>query len=377
MTAAVILMALSLALLEVAVTGLPGGETGEDARRATALRRLSGVLRLLLLAGLFAAAAAGLAAGAHAPALLALGLLGLLHWLEQLGRLRLLGARWAGPGRVLARLLGPLVRWVPLRTGSSEGDDSARADALEDMADLLARAPEERQDMVRALLTLEQTAVEDIMIPRNEVFGIDQRWDWDEIVDRLARTPHTRLPYFTGDLEKVVGVIHMTRVANDLATGRLDRERLGEIASQREALFVPRGTSLQAQLMAFRQLKRRVAFVVDEYGDVLGMVTLEDILGEVVGHFTHQAGALDNPIDHQADGSCVLAGSAPVRLLNRQLGWDLPTDGPRTLSGLVIEYLETIPEPGTSLKLAGRAIEILQTGDNTIRAVRLWPDRPS
>jgi len=263
---------------------------------------------------------------------------------------------------------------MPTSRPDTVPDDAAAAGALEDMADLLATAPEDRQQMVQALLNLEHAIVQDVMVPRNEVVGIDLRADWDDVIDLLIHTPHTRLPLYDGDLERVIGVVHMRRVANELAAGRMTRERLLEVATQRDALFVPEGTTLQAQLIAFRKLKRRIAFVVDEYGDVLGLVTLEDILEEVVGEFTTQPGSLGHDVMPQADGSFVVAGGAAIRTVNRALGWNLPTDGPRTLSGLIVEYLETIPEPGTSLKLGEHPVEILQIADNTVRTARVWPE---
>jgi len=370
-----------LALLEAALTGLSRPAEGTLTRRAEnhangadaeRLRRAGGLLRgALLIALVVLATVAGLS-GHPLPPIIAVSGLAVLHLLEQQGRLRLFGARAPWLARGAAMLLGPVARQLPAHREPVDRD-SAMAEALEGMADLLATAPEDRQQMVQALLSLEGSTVEDIMVPRNEVVGIDLKLDWDEVVDLLARTPHTRLPLYDGDLEKVVGVVHMKRVANELATGRLNRERLREVATQRDALFVPEGTTLQAQLIAFRKLKRRIAFVVDEYGDVLGLVTLEDILEEIVGEFTTQPGALNRDVMPQADGSFVVAGGAAVRTVNRTLGWDLPTDGPRTMSGLIVEYLEAIPEPGTSLMLGEHQVEILQIADNTVRTARVWP----
>jgi CBS domain containing-hemolysin-like protein len=370
-----------LALLEAALTGLSRPSSRPSARRHDTpaveldperVRRAAAVLRgLLLLAIVLITAASGLS-GDPSPAIAAVAGLAIVHLLEQQGRLRLFGARAPWLARGAAVLLAPLARLMPAHRETADAD-TATAEALEDMADLLATAPEDRQQMVQALLSLERSTVEDIMVPRNEVVGIDIQSDWDEIVDLLARTPHTRLPLHDGDLEKVIGVVHMKRVANELATGRLTKERLREVATQRDALFVPDGTTLQAQLIAFRKLKRRIAFVVDEYGDVLGLVTLEDILEEIVGEFTTQPGALNRDVMPQPDGSFVVAGGASVRTVNRTLGWDLPIDGPRTLSGLIVEYLETIPEPGTSLMLAEHQVEILQVADNTVRTARVWP----
>jgi Mg2+/Co2+ transporter CorB len=384
-TAAVLVvgLALVLTLLEAALTGLSRqrdgpvarGDEGGAASRPdpVRMRRLAAVLRLALLGAIALVATWWALAGQPLPAIVAVLALSILHLLEQQGRLRLFGARAGRLAAGATALLSPLSRLVPAAAEERGAGDAAIAGALEDMADQLATAPEDRQQMVQALLSLGRSTVEDIMVPRNEVVGIDLRAGWDEVIDLLTRTPHTRLPLYDGDLERVVGVVHMRRVANELAGGRLTRERLLEVATRRDALFVPEGTTLQAQLIAFRRLKRRIAFVVDEYGDVLGLVTLEDILEEVVGEFTTQPGSLNRDVMPQPDGSFVVAGSASVRAVNRTLGWDLPTDGPRTVSGLIVEYLEAIPEPGTSLKLGEYPIEILQTADNTVRTARIWP----
>ena len=381
-TALVAGLSLWLALLEAALTALSRGGRAAGWRRGdsdrnpdpSSLRRAAAMLRMLLLAAILAVAVASTLTGRPAAAVTGLGCLAILHLLEQQGRLRLFGARarWLAAGA--RRLLWPLARLMPTGRPDKTPDDAAAAGALEDMADLLATAPEDRQQMVQALLNLEHSIVQDVMVPRNEVVGIDLRADWDDVIDLLIHTPHTRLPLYDGDLERVIGVVHMRRVANELAAGRMTRERLLEVATQRDALFVPEGTTLQAQLIAFRKLKRRIAFVVDEYGDVLGLVTLEDILEEVVGEFTTQPGSLGHDVMPQADGSFVVAGGASIRAVNRALGWNLPTDGPRTLSGLIVEYLEAIPEPGTSLKLGEHPVEILQIADNTVRTARVWPE---
>ena len=153
----------------------------------------------------------------------------------------------------------------------------------------------------------------------------------------------------------------------------MSRETLLRLAREREAYFVPDGTTLDVQLQNFQRDRRRIALVVDEYGDLLGLVTLEDILEEIVGEFTSDPGTLHRDIHRDADGSYVVSGTINVRVLNRTLGWTLPTDGPRTLNGLVLEYLENIPEPGTSLKLGDISVEILQAVDNAVKTARLRP----
>jgi Mg2+/Co2+ transporter CorB len=376
------LLVAALALFEAGLTALSrrpgGGVPGALARLQAEPRRTrhaASLLRVALLAAMVAVSVAGTALGSPSTALVAACGLALLYVLERAGRLRAFGARATALGPVAARLLYPLFLLLPRertrRSRAGPSDAAEAAEAVEELADRIAVAPEDRQQMVQGLLALEQTCVEDIMIPRSEVVGIDINADWDEIIELVSRTPHTRLPLYEDELDRVIGVVHMRRLANELALGRLDRERLREAALRREALFVPEGTTLQAQLIAFRKLRRRIAFVVDEYGDVQGLVTLEDILEEVVGEFTTQPGVLQRDVMPQSDGSCVVAGGAPVRLLCRRLGWDLPTEGPRTLSGLIVEQLEAIPEAGTVLELAGRRVEVLQVAGNTVRAARV------
>ncbi len=386
-TLLVALLAVLLALFEAALTSLTrirrseppaierSGALARLAPQPSRVRRAAVVVRLLLLAGMLVVVVVGWAGGSAWPAVVAAVALSLLHLLEQQGQLRLFGARAPWLAAAAAAVLSPFAALVPAgRRGAAEPEDHASAaGALEDLADLFATAPEDRQRMVQALLDLEQSTVEDIMVPRSDVVGVDLQADWDDIIDLLAHTPHTRLPLYDGDLQHVIGVLHMKRIANELAAGRLDRARLRELAGRKEIFFIPEGTNLQAQLMAFRKLRRRIAFVVDEYGDVLGLVALEDILEEIVGEFTTQPGSLHRHVQVQADGSLVVAGNAAVRGLNRSLGWNLPTDGPRTLSGLIVECLETIPGPGTRLTLGAHEVEILQVGDNTVRTARVWP----
>ena len=209
------------------------------------------------------------------------------------------------------------------------------------------------------------------MIPRNELATIDLADDWDTILDVLRSTPHTRLPVCRDNIDNIIGILHMKKVAHALARGDFSRERLLELAQEREAYFVPEGTALSVQLLNFQRDRRRIALVVDEYGDIQGLVTLEDILEEIVGEFTSAPATLHKDIHREDDGAFVVSGSISVRVLNRTLGWNLPTDGPRTLNGVILEYLETIPEPGTTLKLGEVSIEILQTAENSVRTARL------
>ncbi len=231
--------------------------------------------------------------------------------------------------------------------------------------------PKDRQRMLTSILDLEKITVEDIMIPRNDIAAINASDDWDDILEQLRSSPHTRLPVYEDTLDNMVGILHLKIVAQRLAHGELGKDELIGLARAREPLFVPAGTSLNTQLLNFQRNRRRIAIVVNEYGDVQGLVTLEDLLEEIVGEFTTDPATLHREIHQEANGSYVVSGSINIRTLNRTLGWTLPTDGPRTLNGLIFEHLEAIPEPGTSLKLGPYAVEIMQTADNVVKMARL------
>lgn len=230
-----------------------------------------------------------------------------------------------------------------------------------------------RGQITNKLLDLDTMKVDDIMIPRSDIAYIDISDDWDTIIDTLRTTPHTRLPVCDNNLDNIIGMLHMKKVAHALARTELTRERLLQLAREREGYFVPEATTLSVQLLNFQRDRRRIALVVDEYGDIRGLVTLEDILEEVVGDFTSAPGALHQDIHREADGSFVINGAISIRVLNKTLGWNLPTGGPRTLNGLILELLETIPQPGTGLRLGNLAVEILQTADNSVKTARVRP----
>jgi Mg2+/Co2+ transporter CorB len=242
------------------------------------------------------------------------------------------------------------------------------------VAEAGAMIPQRHQQMLMSILDLENATVEDIMVPRVEIVGIDTENSWDKVIEQLRQSQHTRLPVYEGDIDRIIGVLHMKRVVHELARGRLDRDSLVEAASARDTYFVPSGTPLNTQLLNFQRDKRRMAFVVDEYGDIQGLVTIEDILEEIVGEFTTDpATMMHKDVHREADGSFVVNATTTVRALNRSMRWNLPTDGPKTLNGLIVEFLETIPEPGTTLKLKDYMLEVLQTGDNAIKTVRIRP----
>ena len=240
------------------------------------------------------------------------------------------------------------------------------------VAEASALVPQRHRQMLLSILDLERVSVNDIMIPRQEISAIDMAMNWEDILERLRQTPHSRLPVYDGTISNLIGVLHMKRVAQELARGTLSRERLAEIAASREPYFVPEGTALTQQLAQFQRTRRRLAFVVDEYGDIAGLVTLEDILEEIVGEFTTDPAAVTHKdVSRDAAGNWLINGSATIRALNRALGWELPALGPRTLNGLLLEKLETIPTPGTALRIGDYEFEILQIADNAIRTVRV------
>ena len=189
--------------------------------------------------------------------------------------------------------------------------------------------------------------------------------------------PHTRIPVYDGSIDNIIGILHMKKVAQVLARGELDREQAaGDWPGRASRTSCRKARRSNVQLLKFQRQRRRIAFIVDEYGDMQGLVTLEDMLEEIVGEFTSGTSALHKDMHRERPDSFVVNASASVRMLNRKMGWTLPTTGPRTLNGLIVEYLETIPEPGTSLRIGDYSLEILQTGDNTVKTVRLKPITP-
>ena len=231
--------------------------------------------------------------------------------------------------------------------------------------------PKGHQKMLLSILDLEKVTIDDIMIPRNEIIGIDLEDDWSDIIKQLAETQHTRLPVFEGDIDHMVGIIHIRRALRFFHMEDSSKDDFRKII--REAYYVPTNTPLNTQLLNFQHERRRNAMVVNEYGDILGLVTLEDILEEIVGEFTTDPSATRKDVQTQENGSYLIDGSITVRELNKILGWKLPIEGPKTLNGLIIEYLEHIPDPGTSMMLDNYPIEIIQTTKNAVKTVLIDP----
>lgn len=225
------------------------------------------------------------------------------------------------------------------------------------------------QNMMLGVLDLENVSVEDIMVPRAEIFGIDIEDDLEDIIAQLRSGQHTRVPVFKGDIDKIIGILHLRNAVKFLSEDDISKASILQVIE--DPYFVPENTPLQTQLINFQKQKERLALVVDEYGDIQGIVAIEDILEEIVGEYTTDLAATNVDIHPQEDGSFLIDGGTHVRLLNRQLGWSLPQDGPKTLSGLIIEHLEIIPDSVVSITLEGYRIEVMQIQDNMVRTAKV------
>ena len=230
--------------------------------------------------------------------------------------------------------------------------------------------PLEHKGMIIGLLDLEQATVEDIMVPKSDIVGIDIEQPWSELLEQLETAQHTRLPLYRDSIDHIVGMIHMRDVLHLLLDDELELQALLDVAES--PYFIPEGTPLNMQISQFQKMKRRSSFVVDEYGDIQGLVTLEDILEEVVGEFTTDIADLSQGIIVQDDGSIVFDASTTLRQIKRATGWLFPDIGPKTLSGLITEYLGYIPPAECCLKLKEFQIEILKVGENRVQSVRVW-----
>ncbi|MFN2361688.1 MAG: HlyC/CorC family transporter [Marinobacter sp.] len=284
----------------------------------------------------------------------------------------------------LLKILYPVVWAVNLFTGAilkiigvSANDSANEHLSREELRTLVNEAgaliPAKHKDMLVSILDLEKVTVNDIMVPRNEVVGIDLDDDLDTIVRQLRSSQHTRLPVFKGDINNIQGVLHLRNVSKLLLQNEINKAMLMQLC--REPYFIPESTPLNTQLINFQKQKRRFGIVVDEYGEVLGLATLEDILEEIVGEFTTDYAATSPDIIPQDDGTFIIDGTSAVRTINKTLGWKLPVDGPKTLNGLITETLENIPETNVCLKVGEHRIEVLQIKDNVVKAAIVHPKK--
>lgn len=235
-----------------------------------------------------------------------------------------------------------------------------------------ALIPRRHQDMLISILDLEKVTVDDIMVPRNEIYGIDITQDWRTISRRLMQSPHTKVLLYRDNIDDALGFIHARDALRLLAREEFSKSNL--MRALRELYYIPEATPLNVQLVKFQRNKERIGLIVDEYGDIQGLVTLDDILEEIVGDFTTTISpTLSDEIKPQEDGSYLIEGTASIRDINKELGWKLPNDGPRSLNGLILEYLEDIPEANIGLRVAGYPIEILEVENNMVKLVRILP----
>jgi Mg2+/Co2+ transporter CorB len=231
--------------------------------------------------------------------------------------------------------------------------------------------PRRHQRMLLSILDLDAVTVDDVMIPRQEIVGLDLDRRWEDNLALIQDSQHHRLPVYREDIDNLLGIVIVLHLLPELARGTLTETSL--LQKMREPYFVPEGTPLNKVLLNFQQHKRRSALVVDEYGDVQGLITTQDIIREIVGELGTEPTPIDFGITQDADHSYVVDASANVRQLNRLMSWNLPTNGPKTLNGLIVEQLETIPESGTGVTVANYPIEILESSEHGIKKVRVFP----
>jgi len=280
----------------------------------------------------------------------------------------------------LMRLLWPLVLVVNFMSnnllklfGVSPEDAAEHNISSEELRTIVAEAgaliPQRHQKMLLSILDLEKATVEDIMVPRNEIIGIDLSEPWSVIRDQLTESEHTRLPVYDGSIDQLKGVVHLRRLVGLAADDQLTSNSV--LALAREPYFIPEGTPLNQQLLNFQNQKRRIGFVVDEYGDIQGLVTLEDILEEVVGEFTSDPATRMKNVYADTDGSYRIAGNVTLRSLNRNLGWKLPVKGPKTVNGLLLDHLQSIPQSGKRVTIGRYEFEIIEARSHAVKAVRV------
>ena len=257
---------------------------------------------------------------------------------------------------------------------SAQPDDALSSEELRTIVgEAGPMIPPRHKRMLLNILDLEEVTVDDIMVPRNEVYGIDLDDSDEEIVETIKNSEHTRLVLYREDITHIQGILHLRRSSQFLKGDTLDREAMIRVAA--EPYFVPESTPLNTQLLNFQRQKRRIGIVVDEYGSVMGLVTLEDILEEIVGEFTSNLRDESPDVIKQPDGGHILDGAASIRDINKSLNWNLPVDGPRTLNGLILEHLEALPDGNACVRMDGHAFEILKIEGKVIQSVRALPEQ--
>ena len=272
---------------------------------------------------------------------------------------------------IVNKLVSSLLKLFGLKSDSTNRIALSREELRSVVTAAGATIPKNHVDMLVSVLDLESTTIEDIMIPRSQIYAIDLDSEWSDIEDQLARSNFTRILVYRGSLDQVEGFVHIRKIFPLLRDGYLTRERLESII--RPAYFVPEGVVLTQQLINFRAESRRIALVVDEYGEVQGLITMEDILEEIVGEFSTVPPSLSREIQRKEDGSAWIDGSMHLREINRLLEINLPTDGAKTLNGLITEHLQSIPVPGMTVLINEYPIEIRKTRNNAVKTAIIYP----
>ncbi|CAM4093515.1 HlyC/CorC family transporter [Vreelandella rituensis] len=266
-------------------------------------------------------------------------------------------------------LSNSLLKLAGVKSVEGGGDNLSRDELRTIVHEAGTLIPYRHQTMLLSILDLENVTVNDIMVPRHEVVGIDLDDSLEDILTQVRTSQHTRVPVYKGDINNIIGMLHLRNAARFLSRDEVTKAAI--VQEARDPYFIPESTPLHTQLLNFQKQKRRIGIVVDEYGDVEGLVTLEDILEEIVGEFTTDVSE-DQEIHQQEDGSNVIEGTANIREINKALGWQLPTDGPKTLNGLILEHLEAFPEGPVCLQVGNTRMEILEIRDNLITSARCW-----
>ncbi|MCI0734207.1 MAG: HlyC/CorC family transporter [Methylococcaceae bacterium] len=263
----------------------------------------------------------------------------------------------------ISNLLLKVFRYDPSR---HERDRLSKEELRTIVAEADALLPEKYQNMLVGILDLESATVEDVMVPRNEIVGLDLDAPLDELIALIRSIPHSRIPVYKKSIDRVIGILSLRKILPRLNDQDLDKKTIAQEMSK--TYFIPESTPLHRQLMNFTNEGSSIGLIVDEYGEVQGLVTLEDLLQEIVGEIT--PGSPD--VERQKDGGFLVDASVTLRELNRVTGWSFPTEGPKTLNGLIIEFLETIPARGTSLELSGYRLEILEVNDHAVKRVKFY-----
>ncbi|MDR3477468.1 MAG: HlyC/CorC family transporter [Gammaproteobacteria bacterium] len=264
-----------------------------------------------------------------------------------------------------------LLKLLHVNVSNRHHEPLSREELRSVVYDTAGKMSRQYQNMLLGILDLNKVAVENVMIPRHEIHGIDITQPWDVIQKQLTSSQHDWLPVYREDIDQILGVLHLRELMALYTAGKkIDQEVL--LKKLKEPYFVPEGTPLNIQLLNFQRQRKRLALIVDEYGEIQGLVSLEDILEEIVGEFTTNV-ATNHKVKLQADGSYLVDGAIPIRELNRATQWDLPTNGPRTLNGVIIEYLEAMPHTGTCVRINGYPIEIIEVKENRVTWARVFP----